>query len=245
MHCGLLPSFLSDPCCHHLLSQERKYASRGALRALNSALASNGANCERFVDIRGFKTLFPLLGSSPPPQPAFAKSRGEREAAQRSHDQHVAAMLCTLFHQLTSERRLRLLGKFAEDDLAKIGILLGMRGAYHTRVAAAEEATMEEEEEDRYIARDDAGLTTLHMIDTIVGYVATSRQKQLRGAILQGLYAQGRSLHDVEASLEEEAETAGHDDTVREEQFGLMRDAVKALLLKYLPAATPGEETDV
>jgi len=242
-----------------LTLKERKYASRGALRTLDAALASNGANCERFVDIRGFKTLFPLLGSSPPPQPAFAKGRGEREAAQRSHDEHVAAILCTLFHHLADERRQRLLGKFAEDELAKIGLLLGMRGAYDTRVAAAEEAVDEkgedEEGEDEegeqpsyeeriHLARIDAGLPTLHMIDTILGYVATSRQKTLRVSVLQGLFAQGRSLHDVAASLEEQsrlgiavaASMVARDDSVRDEQFGRMHDSVKAMLLKYRPA---------
>lgn len=252
------------PHFSHVAPQERKYASRGALRALDAALTSNGANCERFVDIRGFKTLFPLLGSPPPPQPAFAKGRGEREAAQRSHDEHIVGLLCTLFHQLTDERRQRLLGKFAEEDVAKIGVLLGMRGAYHTRVMTAEEAAAEteaggedgEEEgeqpslDDRiYLARADAGLPTLHMIDIILGYLATSRQKPLRVAVLQGLYVQGRSLHDVAASIEEQARiglamAAGmvaREDSVRDEQFGRLRETVQVMLLKYRPAASQGE----
>ena len=74
-----------------LTLKEQKYAARGALRALDAALRANGANCERFVDVRGFKTLFPLLGGAPPPQPSFAKGRGERQAAQRAHDEHVAS----------------------------------------------------------------------------------------------------------------------------------------------------------
>ena len=59
-----------------LTLKERKYASRCALRVLDAALRDNGANCERFVDIRGFKTLFPLVGGAPPPQPSFAKGEG-------------------------------------------------------------------------------------------------------------------------------------------------------------------------
>ena len=94
-----------------------RYASRCALRALDAALACNGANCERFVDIRGFKTLFPLLGSPPPTQPAFAKGRGEKEQAQRAHDEHVAGMVLTLFHQLADERRLKELLRLAVKDL--------------------------------------------------------------------------------------------------------------------------------
>ena len=53
-----------------LTLKEGKYASRCALRALDAALASNGANCERFVDIRGFKTLFPRTRQRNPTQGA-------------------------------------------------------------------------------------------------------------------------------------------------------------------------------
>ena len=51
-----------------------------------------GANCERFVDIRGFKTLFPLIGSSPPPLPPFSKGKGERIAAQQQFDECISSV---------------------------------------------------------------------------------------------------------------------------------------------------------
>eukprot|EP00900_Chrysochromulina_parva_P024021 jgi/Chrpa1/6252/Chrysochromulina_OHIO_Genome00017831-RA len=96
-----------------LTLKEAKYAARGALRVLDAALVANGANAERFADLRGFKTLFPLLGGAPPPPPSFAKGRGEREAAQRAHDAHVVGILGTLFYQLEGEHRQRLLGNDA------------------------------------------------------------------------------------------------------------------------------------
>jgi beta-catenin-like protein 1 len=247
-----------------LTLKENRYASRCALRALDAALASNGANCERFVDIRGFKTLFPLLGASPPPLPPFAKGRGEREAAQRAHDAHVASVLCTLFHQLGDERRQRLLGKFAEDELAKASRLLALRAAYDVRVAEAEAmaeaaAPADEEEEDDdeeegdgaqptaeeriYLARMDAGLPTLLKMDVILGYLATAKAKPLRVAVLHGLYEQGRSLHDVAANIDEDAKvvsgTAGRADPARDERLARMNEAVQALLLKYDKAAAP------
>ena len=58
-----------------LTLKEHKYASRCALKVIDFALTSNGANCERFVDIRGLKTLMPLLGSAPAPPPAFVKGK--------------------------------------------------------------------------------------------------------------------------------------------------------------------------
>jgi hypothetical protein len=52
-----------------LTLKEAKYAARGALRVLDAALVANGANAERFADLRGFKTLFPVLGGAPPITP--------------------------------------------------------------------------------------------------------------------------------------------------------------------------------
>ena len=249
-----------------LTLKEGRYASRGALRCLDAALVSNGANCERFVDIRGFKTLFPLLGAAPSPQPSFAKGRGEKEAAQRAHDEHVAGILCTLFHQLADERRQRLLGKFAEDDLAKAERLLALRAAYDERVTEAEavaeaaidaEGEVEEDEEDEedvkptaeeriYLARMDAGQATLQRIDVILGYIATAKAKPLRVAVLRGLYDQGRSLHDVAINVDEDAKvtsSVSRPDPTRDERLRKMNDAVQALLLKYeKPAARADED---
>jgi beta-catenin-like protein 1 len=234
-----------------LTLKEQKYAARGALKALDAALAANGANVERFVDIRGFKTLFPMLGSPPPPPPPFAKGRAEREAAQRSHDAHVTSLVCTCFHQLTDERRQRLLGKFAEDEMGKVARVLGMRGAYDARVADAADSVDDggDEEDDEgdgeyeerlYLARVDAGLGTLHALDTILGYLAAARNKPIRTAVLHGLYAQERSLHDVVASIDEHARIGlGADsraDPARDAAMSTMSDAVHALLRKYAPA---------
>ena len=52
--------------------------------------------------------------------PLFERLRGEKDAAQRQHDEHVIGILCTLFHQLDGDRRLRLVGKFAEEELRKL-----------------------------------------------------------------------------------------------------------------------------
>ena len=242
-----------------LTLKERKYASRGALRVLDAAMAHNGANCERFVDIRGFKTLFPLVGGAPPPPPPFAKSKGDKEGAQRQHDEHVSAILTTLFHQLEGERRQRLLGKFAEEDMAKLTRLLALRGKYDVRVGDAEEAAEaalaqdEEEDEDDddddakptaeervYLAKAEAGLPTLLKIDVVLGYIATAKAKVLKSAVLHTLYEQGRSLHDVATNIDEElkmvAGGAGDDgraDPARDAHLAAMSTAVQAILAKY------------
>ena len=232
-----------------LTLKEGRYAARCALRALDAALTNNGANCERLVDIRGFKTLFPLLGGGPPPLPPFAKGKAEREAAQRAHDDSVCSIVCTLFDELGDERRQRLLGKFAEDDIAKALRTLQLRASYDGRVrtaalaayqeaqeaGAAEEEEEEEEEEGGeptmeeriYLARADAGLGTLQKLDTLLGYLATARVKALRVAVLRGLYEQGCSLRDVASTVDEHLKLDG---------AGSARDAKRALMLEAVTA---------
>jgi len=238
-----------------LTVKEGKYASRCALKVIDFALMTNGANCERFVDIRGFKTLFPLVGAAPAPQPKFAKGRGEREAAQQQHDEHVAGVLCTLMQQLGDERRLRLLGKFAEDEMAKLNRVLQLRAAYQARVeaaaAAAADAAVEELGDDEdddddaaaegsiSAARQLAGGHTLQLLDMCCGYLASSRQKALRQRVLTGLYEGGHSLHDVWEGIQECV--ANRDeaklDAATKRSTAEMSAAVEALLAKYRPAA--------
>ena len=134
-----------------LALKERRYASRCALRVLDAALRANGANCERLVDIRGFKTLFPLLGAPPPPPPTV-KGKAEKAAFARQYDESLTSLLATLFHELGAERRQRLLGKFAEEGMAKLTKLLELHAAYAERVADAEAAALS--------FRDDATTTT-------------------------------------------------------------------------------------
>ncbi|KAL1521953.1 hypothetical protein AB1Y20_021599 [Prymnesium parvum] len=241
-----------------LTLKERKYASRGALRVLDAALRANGANCERFVDIRGFKTVLPLIGAAPPPQPAFAKGRKEREAAQRQFDESVVGIVSTLFHQLVGERRLRLLGKLAEDGMAKLDMLLRLRHKYAARVAAAEEemegaASDEDGEEDElgyderlYLARVEAGLPCLQAIDHCLAFTCAAKAKgckPMRQRVLLSLYEAGASLHDVWATVEESARLDVEEKSEAVQRaLDEMGEAVKALLSKYKDAAADEEE---
>lgn len=163
------------------------------------------------------------------------------------HDEHVASLVCTLFHQLTAERRQRLLGKFAEDGLAKLTKLLKLRGAYDEKVAFAEASVVKLQDEEAVngqadsqdrlcLARIDAGVHILHALDMVLGYVATGRNKPLRVAVLRGLYEQGCSLHDVWANIDEHTQLFGgavRSDSTRDKQLAAMGDAVRGLLAKY------------
>eukprot|EP00316_Scyphosphaera_apsteinii_P000792 CAMPEP_0119320110 /NCGR_PEP_ID=MMETSP1333-20130426/51482_1 /TAXON_ID=418940 /ORGANISM="Scyphosphaera apsteinii, Strain RCC1455" /LENGTH=558 /DNA_ID=CAMNT_0007326739 /DNA_START=35 /DNA_END=1711 /DNA_ORIENTATION=- len=257
-----MASALAEPANQHLFLKaegielmvltikERRYASHGALKVLNAALQGNGANCERFVDIRGFKTLFPMIGSQPPPLPPFAKGSGEKRTAQTQHDEHFTSVLCTLFAALSGERRQRLLGKFAEDNMAKLDKLLELHIAYSKRVTLAEEGVAEvhvDDDDDNYeeavyLARMEAGSHTLQLVDVVLSHIATTKHKGLRQHVLQGLYHRSTSLHEVWSNADEYIKSlaASRVDATQKRQLDELSAAVETLLKKYQIA--PAEE---
>ena len=122
---------------------------------------------------------------------------------------------------------------------------------------AAEGAPDEDEEEGEegrptaeervYLAKVDAGLSTLAKIDLLLGYLATAKAKPLRVAVLSGLYEQGSSLHAVAEHVDDERKMLQGDgaraDTARDTRLAAMSAAVQAILLKYVqPADDAGAE---
>lgn len=252
-----------------LTLKENKYASRCALKVIDFALTANGANCERFVDIRGLKTLMPLLGAAPAPPPAFVKGKAEREAMQLQHDEHLASLLVTLLQQLTAERWLRLLGKFVEDDMLKTDRLLQLRATYQLRVeeaaAAAADAAVAKDDEDEdedegedeegadvaaaesvYSARMAAGAYTMQLLDMAAAYLVSAKQKALRQKTLRTLYDTNHSLHDVWAGVQEcvAARDKERLDAATTRSTATMMAAVELLLAKYRPAPAPETEEE-
>lgn len=159
------------------------------------------------------------------------------------------------------DRRLRLLGKLAEDGFSKLDRLIALRFDYAQRVALAESAAFaygghdtaggaddddEALEEKAYLARSEAGLFTLQLIDSVVCYAAAAKSKPLRARTLQMLYEGGGSLHDAWANAEElirtvyaaDAELAGGEtgrgaDAAQRRAMAEMEEGVQALLAKY------------
>jgi hypothetical protein len=163
-----------------------------------------------------------------------------------------------------------LLGKLAEDDFSKLDRLITLRFDYARRVALAESAAFayggrdteggsddeEDLEEKAYLARSEAGLYTLQLLDSVVCYVAVAKSKPLRARALQRIYEGGASLHDAWGNAEELLKTvyaadaglggggeAGCGaDTAQRRAMAEMEEGVNALLAKYQAPAQGGGE---
>ena len=235
-----------------LIIKEHKYAHRGALRVLATSLSAGAVNCERFVDSAGFKTFFPILGVSPPAPPTFARGVGERAAFKYMHDENCATILSALFKNLVDTRRLRLLGKFAEDDYAKLNRLLDMHAFYNERVNSSEEfalghiPTDSEESVDidevSYSARLEAGLTTLQGVDISICFITAAGHKGLRRCVLEGLYFRGSSLLDAWAVAEEATLDEAKLDSRQRLLVDEMKSQIRSLTQHFGPTSSAESE---
>lgn len=134
------------------------------------------------------------------------------------------------------------------------------------RVAIAESAALayggdpgDDDDDDAlddkvYLAKSEAGLFTLQLLDAIICLLATSQSKSLRTHILRGLYEAGSSLHDSWANAEEMMQTIFAADeaaaaktpasggpqganVAQRRAMASMEEGVKALLARYAAAA--------
>jgi beta-catenin-like protein 1 len=210
-----------------LTLREANGCGRSALKTLDFATQRNAVVCERFVDSRGLGALFPFLGGQATLSTGGAKSRAEREAAERESEGHLVSVLCSLCHELSGTYRQRLLGKFVEAGFEKTRRLVGIRAVYAERVHAFEsrfptradrddddddDEAEAAEEEARYLGRIDAGLLTVQLATTVLAYLIASGDPVLSKEVLLLLHESGVSLPAAVATVAELRDSMGDEE---------------------------------
>jgi beta-catenin-like protein 1 len=207
-----------------LTLREGKYGSRGALKTLDYALQRNAVVCERFVDCRGLGALFPFVGGTATLPLEHVPGKAEREALQREDDEHLVGVLCSLCHELEGTYRRRLLGKFLEGGLEKAKRMIALRAVYVSRVRAfveryrlrhglaegGDEAD-EDEDEELFMGRLEAGLLTAQLATTVLAYLIVSGDPALSKQTLLLLHESGVPLREVTQTLAELRDSMGEE----------------------------------
>eukprot|EP00026_Physarum_polycephalum_P001295 Phypoly_transcript_01296.p2 GENE.Phypoly_transcript_01296~~Phypoly_transcript_01296.p2 ORF type:complete len:521 (-),score=104.86 Phypoly_transcript_01296:150-1712(-) len=155
-------------------NKKLKDTRRSALKVISFALTRNTANCRRFVDVLGLKTLFSVFMKT--------SSKGWTQ----DDDEHVISCISTLLLHLDpkSSHHDRVLGKFKENEFEKVERMLELHEKYFKKVliadkkiAADREALGEvtdEDEDSFYLERLDAGLYVLQLVDVVIAAVSTA-----------------------------------------------------------------------
>lgn len=148
----------------NLMLREKKLSRNGSLKVLDHAMSGPAGknNCNKFVDILGLRTIFPLFMKTP-------KRNKKRLLGTDEHEEHVASIISSMLRNCKGSQRQRLLSKFSESDFEKVDRLVELHLKYLEKVDAidnelgAELPDDEDEEMARYMKRLSGGLFTLQV----------------------------------------------------------------------------------
>ncbi|XP_071489872.1 beta-catenin-like protein 1 [Diadema antillarum] len=206
----------------NLMLREKKQSRHSALKVLNHAMtgAEAGDNCTKFIDILGLRSLFPLFMKTP--------KRVKRGPGDSEHEEHVCSIIAALFRNVSGSHLQRLVGKFTESDHAKVDRLMELHFTYLGRVQACDDKIEREkqrrlregdiidddQEDEYYIQRLDAGLFSLQLIDyTMLELCCNSGVSSIKNRVLQLLNMRGGTITDIRHVVREYAGNIGDADS--------------------------------
>ncbi len=199
----------------NLMLREKKLSRNGALKVLDHALTGPEGrdNCNKFVDILGLRTIFPLFMKTP-------KKSKRKGVSMEEHEEHVIAIVASLMKNCRGGQKQRLVAKFTEADHEKVDRIMELHFKYLDKVQAADRRAdderrrngQEEEDEDEdeaYLRRLDSGLFTLQLVDFIVAEASAAGASTVKQRILKILNQRNGSVMDIRDVLREYAGNLG------------------------------------
>ncbi|KAF9095892.1 hypothetical protein BGX23_012438 [Mortierella sp. AD031] len=209
-----------------IMIKEKKMARVRAVKVLDYAMATKAgtANCLRFVEIMGLKTLFSIFSRN-----GIEKlKKAYKSFSEVEEEEHLIGIMASLVRNLPLEsgHRLRVVRKFVEDDYAKLERLLDLREGYEARVKAFDEKIEQEnrelgldedeiaeEEPVRALQRLETGLYVMQQIDLIVAHLCAenldleedesseNKESEIKSRVRMLLNRRGQSLDDIRENL--------------------------------------------
>uniref|UniRef100_A0A1I7W6I2 Beta-catenin-like protein 1 n=1 Tax=Heterorhabditis bacteriophora TaxID=37862 RepID=A0A1I7W6I2_HETBA len=171
----------------NLMLRERKQSRESALKVLDHATTGPEGkdNCNKFVEILGLRTLFPLYMRTP------SKVK-RKDTTPDEHEEHVCAILSALFRSCGEDARQRMMLKFVEHEHEKIDRAVELFIKYREKVNKFEakrarnpDSSVDEDVDREYMDKLDAGLYTLQNIGLVIADVcAHTNSARLRAAKL-------------------------------------------------------------
>ncbi|GAB6030484.1 Beta-catenin-like protein 1 [Chamberlinius hualienensis] len=203
----------------NLMLREKKLSRHGALKVLDFAMSNpEGAdNCNKFVDILGLRTVFPLFLKTP------MKYR-KKGISVEAHEEHVCSIISSMLKNCKGTQRQRLLNKFTENDHEKVDRLMELHFRYLEKVQTIDaiierekseifkngEEIESDQEDEFYIRRLDHGLFTLQLTDFIVMEICASGAPTVKQRVMQMLNLRGGSIKTIRNIMREYAGNIGN-----------------------------------
>jgi beta-catenin-like protein 1 len=216
-----------------LMLREKKQSRESALKVLNyaTAIPDGQANCDKFVEILGLRTLFPLFMRTP-------SKMKRKDTTPDEHEEHVCSIIDALLFMCSNENRDRVAQKFAEHEYEKVDRCIELFLKYSDRVKkfVAKKAKRGEETdaEEFYIEKLNNGLYTLQRVVLIIAEICVNGpiECRQRAENLFRMKLKNASVADhLQPVLNEFMESLGDEADVQKQR-------VEALLVRL------GEETN-
>ncbi|KAL1140811.1 hypothetical protein AAG570_000739 [Ranatra chinensis] len=197
----------------NLMLREKKLSRNGSLKVVNYALGGPDGreNCNKFVDILGLRTIFPLFMKTP-------KKNRKKVLTAEEHEEHVVSIIASMLRNCRGTQRSRLLSKFTENDYEKVDRLLELHFKYMDKVDIIDTEIenriadeLEEDEDSIYLKRLDGGLFTLQLIDYIMLEVCAGSPPNVKQRVTLILNQRGASLKTIRHIMREYAGNLGDD----------------------------------
>lgn len=185
----------------NLMLREKKLSRNGSLKVLDHAMSGPAGrnNCNKFVDILGLRTIFPLFMKTP-------KQNKKRLLSTDEHEEHVVSIIASMLRNCKGPQRQRLLSKFSENDFEKVDRLLELHLKYLEKVDAIDNdlesnpngLEMQDEDEDmaKYLKRLSGGLFTLQLVDYVVLEICSTAEL-LKQRVVQILNLRKASMKTI------------------------------------------------
>ncbi|CAH1369392.1 unnamed protein product [Tenebrio molitor] len=192
----------------NLMLREKKTSRNGSLKVLDYAMSGPHGrdNCNKFVDILGLRTIFPLFMKTP-------KKNRKKVLSTEEHEEHVTSIIASMLRNCRGSQRQRLTSKFTENDHEKVDRLLELHFKYLEKVEAIDDAIDEEngaEDDDaNYMKRLEGGLFTLQLVDYIIVEVCAAGPTSIKQRVMQILNLRGASLKTIRHIMREYAGNLG------------------------------------
>lgn len=194
----------------NLMLREKKMSRNGSLKVLNHALSGPDGkdNCNKFVDILGLRSIFPLFMKTP-------KRNRRKLLTTEEHEEHVVSIIASMLHNCRGNQRTRLLSKFCENDHEKVDRLLELHFKYMDKVDKIDKQVEMmgniEEEDEIYVKRLSGGLFTLQLIDYVMLEVCASSPPSVKSRVTRILNQRSASLKTIRHIMREYAGNLGDD----------------------------------
>ncbi|KAG5875690.1 hypothetical protein JTB14_023969 [Gonioctena quinquepunctata] len=192
----------------NLMLREKKTSRNGSLKVLDYAMSGPHGkdNCNKFVDILGLRTIFPLFMKTP-------KKNRRKVLSTEEHEEHVCSIIASMLRNCRGSQRQRLVSKFTENDHEKVDRLLELHFKYLEKVEMIDELIEDttEDEDVTYMKRLEGGLFTLQLVDYIIVEVCAAGPASIKQRVMQILNLRGASLKTIKHIMREYAGNLGEE----------------------------------